>query len=347
MEMLYRRIEFWIDGDRNAQLKLKKSGWTKTKITKRVGKHLLFYLISFGIANTFLAYIIGSEALWKIQFENPMEHIGGLSLIIVFSGIFYGVFGWMREQVCTTICPYGRLQGVLLDNNTVNVTYDYNRGEPRGYIKKNNPELKGDCIDCNLCVQVCPTGIDIRNGTQLECINCTACIDECNTVMKKIKKPEGLIRYASETSIADKVAWKLNFRSKAYIVLLGLLLVVFTVIVSNRATIDVSILRSYGTTYKKNSKGNFINFYKFKLVNKSTETHKVGFALHEIEGSITILGGDSLILLPNEVTEGTVIIELEEKQLEGLKTEIDIDIKSGRVGLLESKEVSFSGPLKF
>lgn len=348
MEMLYRRIEFWIDGDRKAQIKLSKEGWTNKKIFKRVLKHSIFYLISFGIANTFLAYIIGSEALWEIQLDNPSEHIGGLALIIVFSGIFYGVFGWMREQVCTTICPYGRLQGVLLDNNTVNVTYDYKRGEPRGFIKKTESDVapKGDCVDCGLCVQVCPTGIDIRNGTQLECVNCTACMDECDTVMKKVNRPEGLIRYASESSIADQKKWKLNTRAKAYIFLLGFLIIAFTLIVARRETINVSILRAYGTTYKKNAKGNYINFYKFKLVNKSSETHKVGFNIENIPGKITVLGGDSLTIPSNEIKEGTFIIELEESQLEGLKTEVEIGIHS-KVGILGGEDVSFSGPLKF
>ena len=345
LEMVFRPIEYWIDGDRNAQIKLKKAPWTPQKIVKRVLKHTIFFGISFMIANTFLAYIIGSEALWNIQLDKPSEHALGLSLIIIFSAVFYGVFAWMREQVCTTVCPYGRLQGVLLDRDTVNVTYDYKRGEPRGKIKKDTTEEKGDCIDCGLCVQVCPTGIDIRNGTQLECVNCTACIDECDTVMNKVGKPEGLIRYASEASVADKKPWGLTFRAKAYIGLLCLLLVVFSLIVANRSVIDGTILRAYGTTYKQKADGTYINFYKFKFVNKSANEKLVWLGLDNLSGGIRIVGGDTLKIKPDEPVEGTFLVELQEHQLQGLKTPLEIGIYTTQ-GKVETEEIFFSGPIK-
>ncbi len=345
LEMVFRPIEYWIDGDRNAQMKLKKAPWTKEKVFKRVLKHSVYFGISFMIANTFLAYIIGSEALWEIQLDKPSEHIVGLSLITIFSGVFYGVFAWMREQVCTTVCPYGRLQGVLLDRNTVNVTYDYERGEPRGKLKKSESEPKGDCIDCGLCVQVCPTGIDIRNGTQLECVNCTACIDECNTVMNKVGKPEGLIRYASEASIADKKAWSLTVRAKAYVGLLCLLLVVFSFIVANRSVIDGTILRAYGTTYKQKADGTYINFYKFKFVNKAADEKQVWLSLENLDGGIKIIGGDTLSIKPDEPVEGTFIVELQEEQLDGLKTPLEIGIYTPQ-GKVETEDIFFSGPIK-
>lgn len=345
LEMVFRPIEYWIDGDRNAQMKLKKAPWTTKKIFKRVLKHSIFFGISFMIANTFLSYIIGSDALWEIQLDKPSEHILGLSLITIFSGVFYGVFAWMREQICTTVCPYGRLQGVMLDRNTVNVTYDYERGEPRGKLKKDTPNEKGDCIDCGLCVQVCPTGIDIRNGTQLECVNCTACIDECDTVMNKVGKPEGLIRYASEASIADKKPWALTVRAKAYIGLLCLLLVIFSIIVANRSVIDGTILRAYGTTYKQRADGTYINFYKYKFVNKAADGKKVWLVLENLKGSIQLIGGDTLDIQPNQPEEGTFIVELKEDQLDGLKTPIEIGIYTLQ-GKVQNEEIYFSGPIK-
>src|SRR4029079_2130521 len=140
-------------------------------------KHTSFFLLSFIIANFFLAYIIGTDELFNIISEPLHEHVGGFFAILIFSAVFYGVYAWFREQACTVVCPYGRLQSVLLDRNSMLVAYDYRRGEPREKFKKNRPaELAiGDCIDCFQCVKVCPTGIDIRNGTQMECVGCTAC----------------------------------------------------------------------------------------------------------------------------------------------------------------------------
>ncbi|MDX5436563.1 MAG: 4Fe-4S binding protein, partial [Pontibacter sp.] len=172
LEMVFRRIEYLIEGDYTKQRALDKMPWNTEKILKKGTKTFVFLAISFLIANTFLAYIIGIDALLEIAIDNPLNHLAGLGALVVFTGLFYGVFAWFREQVCTIACPYGRLQGVMLDKKTVVVAYDYGRGEPRGKLRKNQERTEGDCINCNQCVHVCPTGIDIRNGTQLECINC-------------------------------------------------------------------------------------------------------------------------------------------------------------------------------
>jgi cytochrome c oxidase accessory protein FixG len=223
MEMVFRRIEYWIEGDFTYQKKLDKQKWNKEKIIKRVIKHSIFWMISFIIANTFLAYIIGSDELWKIQTDPLGKHVGGFLSIVIFTTVFYFVYARLREQVCTTICPYGRLQGVLLDPNSMVVAYDHKRGESRSKFHKNEDRLaqgKGDCIDCKLCVSVCPTGIDIRNGTQLECINCTACIDECDHMMESVGLKKGLIRFVSENGIKNGTKFEWTRRVKAYTVLL-------------------------------------------------------------------------------------------------------------------------------
>jgi len=230
MEMVFRKIEYWIEGDWKHQKKLDEQPWNSEKIFKKTSKNILFFGVSFAIANTFLAYIIGSDQLLEIQLDNPANHAGGLSAMILFTTVFYLVFSRFREQVCIAVCPYGRLQGVLLDRNSVVVTYDYNRGEKRGKWqgkREVRSEVgKGDCIDCHQCVDVCPTGIDIRNGTQLECINCTACIDACDNVMEKTGLEPGLIRYDSEEGVANGKGFKFTTRIKAYIGVLTILIVV-------------------------------------------------------------------------------------------------------------------------
>jgi cytochrome c oxidase accessory protein FixG len=196
LEMVFRRIEYWIEGGPARQRKLTAQAWNGEKTFKRLFKHGLFFAISFVIGNTFLAYIIGADQLIAIITAPPSAHLIGLTAMLVFSFLFYGVFAWFREQACTLVCPYGRLQSVLIDRNSIVVAYDYKRGEPRAALDRGGkkPDV-GDCVECLACLHVCPTGIDIRNGTQLECVNCTACIDACNRTMRKIGLPEGLIRY--------------------------------------------------------------------------------------------------------------------------------------------------------
>ncbi|HEY8898691.1 MAG TPA: 4Fe-4S dicluster domain-containing protein, partial [Niastella sp.] len=177
MEMFFRKIEYFIEGSAAEQKLLAKAPWTGKKIFKKVSKHSVFFFFSFVIANFFLAYVIGVKELGKIITEPVQDHVGGLLSLLVFSGIFYAVYAFFREQACTVVCPYGRLQGVLLDRNSMIVAYDHKRGEPRNKFTKKAATDHGDCIDCLQCVKVCPTGIDIRNGTQMECVGCTACID--------------------------------------------------------------------------------------------------------------------------------------------------------------------------
>ena len=193
MEMVFRRIEYWIEGDWTHQKKLDNDPWNGTKIFKRLAKHSIFWLISFLIANTFLAYIIGSDALWAIQTDPFGTHLSGLISLIIFTTVFYLVFARLREQVCTTICPYGRLQGVLLDKDSMVVAYDHKRGENRGKFRKGEDRQaagKGDCVDCDQCVHVCPTGIDIRNGTTYQMTNdgMVSNIFEVNLLNKTRKK---------------------------------------------------------------------------------------------------------------------------------------------------------------
>lgn len=272
MELVFRRIEYWIEGDWQRQKKVNEGANTDSRAWKKMLKHTIFLAISFFISNIFLAYIIGTDALFQIMTDPVDQHVGGFVSIIIFTLLFYAVFAYVREIVCTTICPYGRLQGVLLDDRSLTVAYDEKRGEPRGRLRREEylDEQKGDCIDCKLCVHVCPTGIDIRNGIQLECVNCTACIDACDTVMEKINKPKRLIGFYSMAEVEDKANFKKNnTRSLFYTIILALLMGVFGYMIFSRSIIGTSLLRATGSTYQTRPDGTISNLYTLELMNKS------------------------------------------------------------------------------
>jgi polyferredoxin len=362
LEMVYRKIEYWIEGDSNAQRRLNSSPWTSEKIIKKVGKQVIFFAIAVLISNTFLAYIIGVEEVYRIATEPIIQNLGGFSAMLIFSFAFFFVFSWLREQVCIAICPYGRLQGVLLDKNSIVVHYDQVRGEPRGKIKKDvvqkpaspldtiqssivqsekavalemvealpnaaSPleavqKALGDCIDCKLCIHVCPTGIDIRNGTQLECVNCTACIDACDEVMDKVNRPRGLIRYASANSIETKTQKIFTPRVKAYSVVLGLLLVLNVVLFSMRSDVEVLLLRTPGMLFQKVGKDKISNLYNYEIINKTGDSFPIEFRLVKPRGVIKLVGKAPQTKAA-EITEGALFVEIERKYLQGHKNRIE------------------------
>ncbi|WP_299094788.1 cytochrome c oxidase accessory protein CcoG [uncultured Winogradskyella sp.] len=354
MEMVFRRIEYWIDGDRNKQIRLEKQKWNAEKIKKRTLKWSIFLIISFVIANVFLAYLIGSDKLLRYIKEGPSEHLSTLFPLLIFTGVFYFVFAWFREQVCIIACPYGRLQGVLLDNKSIVVAYDHKRGEGENGRKKfrknedRNALGHGDCIDCFQCVNVCPTGIDIRNGTQLECVNCTACIDECDTIMEKINLPKGLIRYASEDNIEKKEPFKLTARMKGYIAVLLILIGVLAGMLALRNDVEARILRLPGQLYEHKDNNIISNVYTYKLVNKTTEIiENVTFKLRGIEGNIKLVStSESFVVTSQGLAEGTLFIELKQSLLSGDKNNLTIDVYSGDK-LIETTSVTFLGPRSY
>ena len=354
MEMVFRRIEYWIDGDRNKQMRLKKQKWDAEKIRKRLLKWFIFLVISFLIANIFLAYLIGSDKLLRYIQEGPAEHMGTLIPLLIFTGVFYFIFAWFREQVCIIACPYGRLQGVLLDNKSIVVAYDHKRGEAENGRKKfrKNEDREalgyGDCIDCFQCVNVCPTGIDIRNGTQLECVNCTACIDECDTIMEKINLPKGLIRYASEDNIEKKEPFKLTARMKGYIAVLIILIGVLGGMLALRNDVEARVLRLPGQLYEHKDNNIISNVYTYKVVNKTTEDIKdVKFKLRGVDGDIKLVSTtETFEVKESGLAEGTLFIELKQSDLSGDKNEITIDVYSGEK-LIETTSVTFLGPRSY
>ena len=344
MEMVFRKIEYLIEGDANKQRALNKATMSVEKLFKKATKHIVFFIISFIIANTFLAYLISTDELFKLISEPLSEHVGDLTSLLLFTGVFYWVFAFFREQVCTVVCPYGRLQGVLLDKNSIVVAYDYMRGEKRGKLHKGEERTIGDCIDCHQCVAVCPTGIDIRNGTQLECVNCTACIDACDHIMDKVGLPRGLITYASEKGIAERIKLKLNPRIIAYSSVLVLLLGILSFALISRNDTESTILRTPGVMYQENPDGTVSNLYNFKVNNKTHQDLPIQFKVHELNASIKIIGLDSVISKKEGSAQGSMFIFINPKELKKRSTKIKIDVYSnGR--LLETVKTSFLGPV--
>jgi cytochrome c oxidase accessory protein FixG len=344
MEMVFRKIEYWIEGDSNRQRALKISNWNGEKILKKVLKQIIFFIISFLIANFFLAYIIGIDQLQKYISNSPSEHLGIFLAVLTFSGLFYFVFAYFREQACTLVCPYGRLQGVMLDKNSVVIHYDNKRGEPRGKIKKNEAQNLGDCIDCNLCVDVCPTGIDIRNGTQLECVNCTACIDACNNIMDKVKRPRGLIRYTSKNQIeTGTYAW-FTPRAVGYTFILFVLTVLILFLLINRSPVELSILRTPGLLFQEQPDDRISNIYDLKIVNKTFDKLPASLELQNIKGDIKLIGND-LLVNPQGVTEAKFLVILPKSELKSMKTSLQIAVKS-EDKVLDVIQTSFLGKVK-
>lgn len=345
LEMVYRRIEYWIEGDSSKQRKLAKADWKWEKIWKRTLKHSIFIVIAAAVSHTVMAFILGMDNVLLYIKDGPSEHWVTFAFVVANTAAFYLVFSWFREQACIYVCPYGRLQGVLLNKNSLVISYDHVRGEPPGKIKRNdpNPDL-GDCIDCKQCVAVCPTGIDIRNGTQLECVNCTACIDACDDIMDKVGRPRGLIRYASQEGIETGKKFKLT--TQAYVYAAGLVAVtgLFLFLLLGSGDIKTTLLRAPGQTYTMTPEGNVTNLYTIKVLNKKSEDRIIDFRLEEGPGHITLLGAEHLELPASGMGEASLIVELPPSALEGLSFSIDIELlEEGEV--IETIGTKFNGPM--
>lgn len=345
MEMVFRKIEYWLEGDANQQRKLNQRDWDFDKIWRKGLKQLIFISISIIIAHTVMAYLVGVDQVLEIVSQPPSSNWAGFIGVVAFTGIFYGVFAYLREQACIAICPYGRLQGVLLDKKSIAVMYDWLRGEPRGKIKKGEEQAKGDCIDCKLCVHVCPTGIDIRNGTQLECVNCTACIDACDEVMLKINKPKGLIRYASYDSIVEGAKSLFTTRVKAYSVVLFILLTILITSLATRTDIETTILKVPGQLYQKTDHGTITNLYNIQFVNKTFEEMHIELKVLDMpEAVISKVGEGDQLLEANSLSEGVYFIEIPKELVTETKMKLDVGVFVGGE-LKETTSTKFLGPI--
>ncbi len=345
MELVFRKIEYWIDGDAKQQRKLAEAPWTPSKLVKRAAKYSIFMAISIIIAHTMMAYLIGIEGVIDIITKSPFENWSGFLGTVFFTGIFFWVFAYFREQACIAVCPYGRLQGVLMNKDSMAVSYDFSRGEPRGKIKKGEfQDDKGDCIDCKLCVHVCPTGIDIRNGSQLECVNCTACIDVCDEVMVKIDKPTGLIRLASYTNIIEGTKKIFTTRVFGYTIVLGVLIIALSTLLTYRSSIEATALRVPGQLYQKTETGDIQNLINILFINKSFEPVELEVKIRDFStATIKQVGRSEIKLGSNSTFDAVFFVVIPRSNLHSAKTPIIIDVYKGGE-LVHTTETNFLGP---
>jgi cytochrome c oxidase accessory protein FixG len=302
-QTVYAEIFMWverkIEGARSARIRLDRQPWSVEKITKKTVKHAVWGIIALWTGLTFVAYFMPVQAL--------LREVAGMSLgpwewfwILFYAFATYGNAGWMREQVCKYMCPYARFQSSMFDKDTLIITYDKERGEPRGARGRKEGAASGDCIDCSMCVQVCPTGIDIRKGLQYECIGCAACIDACNSVMAKIDAPLGLIRYSTEHAIDDHLTFKqmrrriLRPRVLFYTGLLLLIVLTFFGALIMRTPLKLDVIRDRGAMGREVEDGMIENVYRLQVMNTAETPHRY---------KITVSGIDTIILAtPDEVS---------------------------------------------
>jgi cytochrome c oxidase accessory protein FixG len=294
-------LEKTVEGERNQRLKLDAAPWTANKLLRRTAKHSLWLLVSLATALTFVGYLTPIRPLANELINFNLSLSSGFWLVF-FTTLTYLNAGWMREQVCLHMCPYARFQSVMFDHNTLNVAYDSRRGEGRGARKKDadyRAEGLGDCLDCNLCVQVCPTGIDIRDGLQLACISCGACIDACDSVMDKMHYPRGLVRYASENSLAGGKTQLLRPRLLGYAATLLLMLGAFVWALQTRTLVSLDVAKDR-SMFRENSQGQIENSYSLKVINKTQQSHSYSVGL-EAEPKFQLQGAQTLQLAPGEM----------------------------------------------
>jgi cytochrome c oxidase accessory protein FixG len=346
MEMVFRKVEYLIEGDAPAQRRLAKEPWSASKISKKTLKHIIFILISLLIAHTVLAYLIGIEQTLLIVQQPPSENLAGFIGLFAFTAIFYAVYAKFREQACIAVCPYGRLQGVLLTKQSIVVAYDWLRGEPRGQMKKDRTvSALGDCIDCKLCVHVCPTGIDIRNGTQLECVNCTACIDACDDVMLKVGRPTGLIRYTSYDAIKNGVSKLITARVIGYSIVLIGLIGVLGFAIGTRSDVETTVLKVPGTLYQRVD-GHITNLYNIEFVNKTFEEVRATLKIESpASAQLVNVDGKDIVIPAEGLLKRVYFIKIPEKEITTARNVIVVGVYDEQGNRMEKIKVKFIGPV--
>lgn len=341
LEHLYRKVERLIEGDAPKRKKLDAAPWTFDKVSRRGLKHAAFLLISLAIAHVFLSYFVSIPGLWAMMGKSPLDNLKSFGVILFFTGALYFSFGWFREQFCIILCPYGRFQSAMTDPNTMVIGYDAERGEPRGKAKDPNA---GDCVDCNRCVQVCPTGIDIRNGLQLECIGCAACVDACNEIMTKLDRPKGLVRYDSQQGLRGKKTQWVRPRTLIYSGFLILGLTVMSISISQITPLKAGIIRMQGSPYYI-TENTLRNHFQLRVINKTMEPKQFQIQLSGAPEALQLTGADGVHeLAPMDEKLFTTLVELPKQSYDG-RFEFDLVVTAETDGKpLATASGEFIGP---
>ncbi len=332
MEFLFRPIDRLFQGSAG------KGGKPKRKTTGvlSVLRFLVYLVLCMILAHTFLAYFVGTDRLAQWVRSSPLEHPTAFFVMFATTGLMLFDFLFFREQLCLIACPYGRFQSVMLDRQSLIVAYDSDRGEPRKKGKHHEGDGAGDCVDCNQCVAVCPTGIDIRDGLQMECVNCTQCIDACDSVMERVGLPAGLIRYSSQDALAGKPPKWFRIRTIAYPALLAIVGIAFLTVLSTKYAFDAKLIRGRGNPFNRIDRGMITNNFSLRLVNRTDEARTYQIAIIQPEGAaIHSDTKQSFELSGNENSLQPVVIQLParvitEGQTEG-KLRITDDVGNERI----------------
>jgi len=342
LEFLFRPLEALIEGNANERRKLDSAPLSLEKFAKKSAKYLLFSAVAWMIASTILAYFFGREPLLRMMTQPPTENLTPFIATLILTGALLFQFGWFREQFCTVLCPYARLQSVLLDSNSLVIGYDKGRGEPRGKANKN--EKLGDCVDCGLCVRVCPTGIDIRNGLQLECIQCAGCIDACNSIMHKLGRAPGLIRYDTETRLLGQKVRFLRPRVLVYAALVATYLAVFIGTLAFRKTSEFQIIRSPGTMpYSLQDEGKTVtNRFKVHFANKGDTQESYSVEAKDSDVKV-ILPGAPYTLPAGSESEVPLFISTTKESLTSGRRDLILKVLRSE-GIVGEQKITILGP---
>jgi cytochrome c oxidase accessory protein FixG len=341
LEHVYRRIERWIEGPAPERRRLESAPWDTDKTLKRIAKHSLFLGISALIAHFFLAYFVSLSRLYAMMLHSPLENWGPFLFVLVATLLIYFNFAWFREQLCIVICPYGRLQSSLIDDDTMVIGYDTKRGEPRG--KVGTPHA-GDCIDCHRCIHVCPTGIDIRQGLQLECVGCSNCIDACDEVMAKLNRPLGLVRYDSLNGLAGKPRHFLRPRLVAYLTLMAIGAALAALAIFQLRPANLSVLRMQGAPYFV-SEEEVRNQFLVRIINKQSDsaTFTLLASAQDQEGLHWVGFDQPTTLAPMEEIVRPLVLQLPRSQYRGhFRATVKVQANPGNFSL--ERSVEFLGP---